>query len=135
MELITEASIELQFQLIQNNKALAVISEENEISGFAVLILKETCPSKLTKYADLASIAYINDVVVSANHSGKGISSILLDKAVEYAGEAKCEKVYIERHEENLASAGMMRKPQFEIVDTFHGPETQQWIKKDPLYW
>ena len=120
---ITDTSIGLQFQLIQDNNALAVIAEENEIAGFAILILKEACPSKLTKYTGLASIAYINDVVVSANHSGKGIGSTLLDKAVDYAGKAKCAKVYIERHEENLESAGMMRKSQFEIVDTFHDPE------------
>ena len=120
---ITNESIDLQFQLIREGKALAVLAEENEIAGFAVLILKEACPSKLRKYSDLSTLAYINDVVVSMNHSGKGIGSTLLKEAVKYARKEQCEKIYIERHEENLASAGMMRKADFQLIDTFHDPK------------
>lgn len=32
-------------------------------------------------------------------------------------------EIYIERHEENLASAGMMYKLGFDIVETFYDPE------------
>ena len=32
------------------------------------------------------------------------------------------KEVFIERHEENLASAGMMRKAAFSHVETFHDP-------------
>jgi hypothetical protein len=39
------------------------------------------------------------------------------------SGDAQCEKVYIERHEENLASAGMMRKASFKLVGTFYDPQ------------
>jgi ribosomal protein S18 acetylase RimI-like enzyme len=119
---ITDDSIDQQFQLIREGKALAVLAEENEIAGFAVLIFKQACPAKLSQYSDMSTIAYINDVVVSSSHSGKGIGSRLLQQAVEFARKAQCEKVYIERHEENLASAGMMRKASFQVVDTFDDP-------------
>ena len=119
---ITDESIEQQFQLIRDKRALAVLAEESEITGFAILIFKEACPSQLSQYSNLSTMAYINDVVVNMNYSGKGIGSRLLHKAIELAKKAQCEKVYIARHEENLASAGMMRKASFQIVDSYYDP-------------
>jgi len=116
---ITEESIALQFQLIRNKQATAVLAEENGIHGFSVLVFKQACPAKLSKYDELCSIAYINDVVVSSDHSGKGIGSKLLQESINLARIEKCKRVYVERHEENLASAGMMRKAGFELVETF----------------
>ena len=120
---ITDESIVEQFKLIRQGKALAVLAEDTSIVGFAVLILKGSCPAKLSKYAVLSDIAYINDVIVASNQSAKGIGSKLLQKAIELAHKEQCEEVYIERHEENLASAGMMRKASFQIVDTFYDPK------------
>ncbi|PKM17621.1 MAG: GNAT family N-acetyltransferase [Gammaproteobacteria bacterium HGW-Gammaproteobacteria-15] len=120
---ITDESIEQQFDLIREEKALAVLAEEDGIFGFAVLMLKSACPSTLSKYSELSSIAYIGDVVVSLTLSGKGIGSELLNKCVGIAREEQCREVYIERHEENLASAGMMRKAGFELVETFYDPD------------
>lgn len=120
---ITDESIELQFGLIREEKALTVLAEDSEIAGFAILLLKEACPSKLSQYSNLSKMDYIKDVVVNTNYSGKGIGSALLQEAIELAKKEQCEKVYIERHEENLASAGMMRKASFTLVDTFYDPE------------
>lgn len=119
---ITEESIEHQFQLIRNNNAVAVLAEDNGIHGFAVLIYREASPAKLCKYDNLSAIAYIADVVVSLRKSGGGLGTRLLKKSIELAGKAECTKVYIERHEENPASAGMMRKAGFEVVETFFDP-------------
>ena len=119
---LTNESIDAQFALIAAGKAIAVLAEENIIVGFAVLIFRESCPSKLVKYNLLPQIAYINDVVVSREQSGKGIGCRLLLKAVSLAKKEDCSHVYIERHEENIASAGMMRKASFEDVETFYDP-------------
>jgi ribosomal protein S18 acetylase RimI-like enzyme len=119
---ITDESIDHQFQLLNQGKALAVIAEEASIVGFAVLLIKEGAPSKLSKYSVLSDIAYINEVVVSSSQSGKGLGSQLLKESIKLAGNEKCTNVYIERHEENLASAGMMRKAGFELVETFYDP-------------
>lgn len=120
---ITSESINSQLQLIDEKKALAVLAEDNEIVGFAILIFREACPSMLRQYCDISSTAYINDVVVSLNQSGRGVGSKLLLEAIDLAQRENCNKVYIERHEENRASAGMMRKAGFEIVETFYDPE------------
>nr|WP_297348800.1 GNAT family N-acetyltransferase [uncultured Glaciecola sp.] len=119
---ITDESIDLQFQLIRDGKAIAILAEASEITGLAILIFKDACPSNLRQYSTLSTMAYINDVVVNMNYSGKGIGSTLLQKAIELAQKEQCEHVYIERHEENLASVGMMRKASFKIVDTFYDP-------------
>lgn len=120
---ITEESVENQFQLIRDEKAIAVLAEESEISGFAVLLIHDSCPSKLEKYTNLEQIAYIKDVVVSNKHGGKGIGSKLLQECLSIASLMGCHEVFIERHEENLASAGMMRKAGFDLVETYYDPE------------
>jgi len=91
---ITDESIDLQFQLIRDGKAIAVLAEENKITGFAILIFKESCSSKLSQYSDLSTMAYINDVVVNMKYCGKGIGSTLLQKAIELAHKEQCEKVW-----------------------------------------
>lgn len=56
-------------------------------------------------------------------HRGKGLGCKLLLEAVSLAGGVGCRAVYIERHEENAASAGMMRNVGFEEVDKFYDPQ------------
>lgn len=119
---LSEESIERQFQLIKEGSAEAIFAENDELLGFSVLIYGESCPDKLKKYTDLPLIAYINDVVVSKKHSGKGIGNKLLAECISIAKSRNYKAVYIERHEENLASAGMMEKAGFEVVDTFFDP-------------
>lgn len=119
---ITDESIDHQFKLLQNGNALAVLAEENHILGFAIVIMKSACPVQLSQYDQLSNIAYINDVVVASSQSGKGLGTQLLKESIRLAGIEKCSKVYIERHEENLASAGMMRKAGFTLVETFNDP-------------
>jgi GNAT superfamily N-acetyltransferase len=117
---ITEESINNQFQLIKEGKASVILAEKNEIIGFAILIHEEFGLDIYRKYGDLASTASINDVVVSKDHSGKGIGSKLLNECISVARQLHFHTVYIERHEENLASAGMMRKSGFQIIETFY---------------
>ncbi len=119
---LTNESFNHQFQLIKEGKALAVLAEDDEIVGFAVLIFREHSPEKLEKYAKLSSLDYINDVVVSRTRSGQGIGNKLLNECIVIAKNRASEAVYIERHEENLASAGMMLKAGFEIVETYYDP-------------
>ncbi|MEP1469342.1 MAG: GNAT family N-acetyltransferase [Halieaceae bacterium] len=119
---LTEESVNEQLTLIREGQALAVVAEDNEIMGFAVLIFGSACPEKLSSYQSLDEIAYINDVVVSQRLSGQGVGTKLLLKCSSIAKDKNFNAVYIERHEENLASAGMMRKAGFELVETTYDP-------------
>lgn len=120
---ITEESIDFQFRLMRDGKALAVLAEDHEILGFAVLIFRDSCPSRYKEYGDVSSIASIHDVVVHSSEAGKGLGTELLRSSIVLAREEGCDRVLIERHEENLASAGMMRKAGFEVVETFADPK------------
>ena len=122
---ITEDSIATQFALIDEGKASVVLAEveDGEIIGFAVVIHCDVFPAKLEKYTDFSDIAYIKEVVVSKSYSGKGLGSKLLQECVLIARSRNASNVFVERHEENAASAGMMRKAGFEIIDTFYDPE------------
>ena len=120
---LTEASVNEEFSLMEQGSARTIIATENtKLVGLAVVIDEESTPSYVSKYSDAGAILFIGDVVVSAQHAGKGIATTMLEKCIADAREKKTNNVLIERHEENLASAGMMKKAGFEIIDTFYDP-------------
>ncbi len=66
---------------------------------------------------------YICEAVVHADAAGQGLGSRLLRHAVQRLQAMGMQTIYIDRHEENAASAGMMRKAGFTEVCTFDEPE------------
>ncbi|ESP90835.1 GNAT family N-acetyltransferase [Pseudoalteromonas luteoviolacea] len=121
---LTPDGVDDEFALVECASAEAMVAlEADEVVGMAVLIDGTSSPDYLTKYADLEHISFIGDVVVSAEHNGKGIATQLLNHCIELAKDKGAKAVFIERHEENLASAGMMKKAGFLVVDTFHDPQ------------
>ena len=121
---LTPEGVNNEFALIERGNAQAIIAVvDSEIIGFAVLIDGLVGPRYLEKYSPLEQMKFVGDVVVSSHHAGKGIATRLLNECIQEAKVHHAKKVLIERHEENLASAGMMRKAGFEIVDTFYDPE------------
>lgn len=65
---------------------------------------------------------YVSEAVVHRQYAGKGLGSRLLKAAVDDLRAQGMHEVYISRHEENLASAGMMRKCGFVEIDTYIDP-------------
>lgn len=65
---------------------------------------------------------YISEAVVHRDHVGQGLGSRLLGMAVNDLRAQGMRMVYVDRHEENLASAGMMRKCGFVEIDTYIDP-------------
>ena len=121
---LTSEGVEAEFSLVENGNAQVIVAiNDNEIIGFAVLIDGLFCPNYLKKYCQMEQMKFVGDVVVSSLHSGKGVATKLLEECLSAAKTHKVSTVLIERHQENLASAGMMRKAGFEIVDTFYDPE------------
>ena len=124
---LTKEGVDDEFSLVQEGSASAIVATfENEIIGFSVLIDGNKSPSYLNKYASLYEMCFIGDVVVSSNYSGKGIATQLLKKCLDEAKYKEYKTVLVERHEENLASAGMMKKAGFNIIDTFYDPEKRE---------
>lgn len=121
---LTEEGVDDELSLIQNGSAIAVVAtNNNEIIGFSILIDGRESPEYLSKYCSVDEMCFISDVVVSSPFSGKGIATQLLKNCLEEANNRNASIVLIERHEENLASAGMMRKAGFSLIDTFYDPD------------
>lgn len=123
---LTEEGVDAEFSLIEQGSAAAMVavdSDKDQIIGFAILMDGKVSPDYLAKYYALGDICYIGDVVVSSAYSGQGIATKLLECCIKEAKEKQAQTVLIERHEENLASAGMMRKAGFKVVETFYDPE------------
>ncbi len=78
------------------------------------------------RYQDAADAGalqgYICEAVVHRAHAGRGIGARLLTAAIDVLAAQGLREVYIDRHEENAASAGMMRKVGFVEIDTFAEP-------------
>jgi ribosomal protein S18 acetylase RimI-like enzyme len=66
---------------------------------------------------------YICEAVVRRDQAGRGLGAKLLELAVARLKAQGLQEIYIDRHEENLASAGMMRKAGFVELETFVEPE------------
>ncbi|WP_052081175.1 GNAT family N-acetyltransferase [Pseudomonas sp. ML96] len=66
---------------------------------------------------------YVGEAVVHRELAGRGLGSRLLGEAVQGLQALGIDDIYIERHEENAGSAGMMRKAGFVEVETFADPQ------------
>jgi ribosomal protein S18 acetylase RimI-like enzyme len=67
--------------------------------------------------------AYICEAVTHRAVAGQGLGSRLLKQVVAVLAEQGVVDIYIDRHEENAASAGMMRKVGFVEIETYADPE------------
>lgn len=65
---------------------------------------------------------YICEAVVRRDQVGRGLGTALLEQAVADLRGRGLRAIYLDRHEENAASAGMMRKAGFVEVETFAEP-------------
>jgi L-amino acid N-acyltransferase YncA len=70
-----------------------------------------------------ADHGYVCEVVVRRDQTGRGLGAQLLERAVQALQAEGLQEMYIDRHEENAASAGMMRKAGFVELETFADPE------------
>lgn len=66
---------------------------------------------------------YICEAVIHRDMAGRGLGSELLRQVVTAIQAEGVEDIYIDRHEENAASAGMMRKAGFVEISTYDDAE------------
>lgn len=96
-----------------------LIRLDGEIAGLTTF----TSSTELARYQapeHLGSVhGYISEAVVHRERAGHGIGTTLLRAAVAELAAQGHKEIYAERHEENKASAGMMRKAGFVEIDVF----------------
>ena len=112
--------VDQEFDLIAKGKASALIAlTGDELVGFAIFYHPQILPKKYLQYSGSQSAIYIAEAVVHEHYAGQGIGHKLLSLIIDRAPALGASMLLIDRHEENLASAGMMSKAGFEVLKTF----------------
>jgi len=65
---------------------------------------------------------YVSEAVVRRDRVGRGWGTRLLCESLAELAKLGADVVFIDRHEENVASAGMMRAAGFVEIDTYADP-------------
>lgn len=106
---------------ISNGETSGIIAElDNEIIGIATYLRGTT----FATYHESADVhGHISEVVVARDRCGQGIGTALLKECVAHLAQQGIFTSFAERHADNAASAGMMKKAGFEIVTTFADPD------------
>lgn len=91
----------------------------------AVITYEETRGFARYQPAACAHLAqgHVGEAVVHRDWRGRGLGARLLREAVARLQTLGLADIYVERHEENAASAGMMRSAGFVVVDCFDDHE------------
>lgn len=117
-----EVSAHLQGIADGSSRALLAESEHGLLGFVSHVRTRRFCQHQPASRAD-AEHAYICEAVTHRDAAGQGIGSALLCQVVADIQATGIVDIYIDRHEENAASAGMMRKAGFVEIATFADPQ------------
>jgi ribosomal protein S18 acetylase RimI-like enzyme len=70
---------------------------------------------------------YVSEAVVRRERTGQGLGTRLLREALAALSSMGVVAVFIDRHEENIASAGMMRRAGFVELETYADPRRRPY--------
>ena len=96
--------------------------QDGQLMGAVTLGLSTDFDAYLPAHSRGTPQGYVSEAVVRRDHTGKGMGTRLLREALAVLSTMGVDAVFIDRHEENLASAGMMRKAGFTEVETYTDP-------------
>lgn len=129
---LPEAEVNGHMDRVASGETLGLLAfHDQDLVGLATVIIgpieafhlgaKFVCPFKEDLKSD--QLGYIAEVVVHSDFGGLGIGSKLMLAAIELFNGKDVSVVYAKRHEENAASAGMLRKAGFAEVAVFDDPD------------
>ncbi|WP_443218201.1 GNAT family N-acetyltransferase [Pseudomonas sp. Gutcm_11s] len=96
---------------------------DGELAGFVTFLASSNFERFQAQERRELPQGYVGEAVVHRELAGRGLGSRLLGEAVQGLQALGIHDIYIERHEENAGSAGMMRKAGFVEVETFSDPQ------------
>lgn len=121
---LPEVGVRSHLQEITSKSTYGVIAEiDGVIVGFVTCKMGNFFPRYESEGASVHELGYIAEAVVHKDHVGRGIGTQLLEEAKQLLREQGARVIYIDCHEENSTSTGMMRKAGFIEVETFFDPE------------
>jgi ribosomal protein S18 acetylase RimI-like enzyme len=120
---LPEAEVRAHLQGIGDGSVQALLAEQgDELLGFVSFELSRQFARYQPPQRRELVHAYICEAVVHRATAGQGLGARLLGAVVKSLAEQGVQDIYIDRHEENAASAGMMRKAGFVELDSFADP-------------
>ncbi|MFK4073405.1 GNAT family N-acetyltransferase [Ectopseudomonas khazarica] len=121
---LPEAEVRAHLAAIAGGETRALLAEQDGVlQGFVSHRLTDGFAAHQPPSRSDQLHAYICEAVVHARQAGQGLGSRLLRGVVEGLLEDGLRDIYIDRHEENAASAGMMRKAGFVELLTYADPQ------------
>lgn len=121
---LPEAEVREHLQGIADGAVQAVLVErEGALLGFVSYCLTRHFVRHQPEARRDHLHGYICEAVTHRAVAGQGLGSRLLQQVVIQLGEQGIVDSYIDRHEQNAASAGMMRKAGFVEVETYADPQ------------
>jgi len=118
---LPEDGVDQQFERLASglDSALVAVDDKTPV-GLIIYGQPGYVPNLFSSYIRDTHVVYISEVTVHSSYSGRGIGTALLNKIIEQAAEMDVSALVIDRHEENLASAGMMKKAGFIALGSFY---------------
>ena len=108
---------------IAQGRSLGVLAlQEGRILGAVTYCLNTNFDRHLGPALRGTPQGYVCEAVVRRDQAGQGLGTRLLREALLAMEKMGAQVVFIDRHEENLASAGMMRRAGFVEIETFAEP-------------
>ena len=124
---LPEEGIAEHMQDVAVAKAQGLLAiDEDQLVGVVTFCTTHDFSSYQPALRQNAPQGYICEAVVRRDQVGRGLGAQLLERAVQSLQEMGLQEIYIDRHEENAASAGMMRKAGFVELATFAEPGRRQ---------
>lgn len=117
---LNRQSVSAHLADIEIARAQALLATiDGELAGFTTFMLSTGLAHYQAPEHRGSTHGYICEAVVHRERAGRGVGTILLRAATVQLAAQGFNEIYIERHEENLASAGMMRKAGFFEIAVF----------------
>ncbi len=120
---LPEDGIREHLQDIAQGRAHGVLAlDQGQLIGAVTFGLSTDFDHYLPEQARGTPQGYVSEAVVRRDRTGQGWGTRLLRQALAELSKIGADVVFIDRHEENLASAGMMRRAGFVEIDTYADP-------------
>lgn len=121
---LPEEGVEESLRQVADGEAWAALFERDGLLGAAILYrMHDAFPQHRPAGVATEAAGYIMEAVVRRDQAGQGLGSLLLGQACEDLAARGARWVVADRHEENAASGGMMRKAGFVELASFDDAE------------
>ena len=113
--------------VVQGHDYAALALQNGQLLGAVTFGLSTDFDAYLPAHSRGTPQGYVSEAVVRRDRTGQGLGTRLLREALAVLSTMGVEAVFIDRHDENRASAGMMRRAGFVELETYADPRRRPY--------